>query len=191
MGKKTKHKKPLKDLDFEKFADKLNSESEIACVVLGAAMLDAKLEELFRCRLHCCQDELLRNSGPIGTFSARITLARALGWISDEAWLDLDTIRDIRNDFAHNFDHELSFTDQSVSARCGNLQTAKAFIAGFDAAANVADGNLSADTIRAIQATYTTPRWRYELAVDFLRQYLDDPNSTLLEEAHALSAKTR
>ena len=85
-------------------------ESDRACGVLGAALLDAKLESIFRTNLKLYEKELLDNfSSPLSSFSARIVLARALNWINDDAYHDLNKIRSIRNEFAHSFDHDLSF----------------------------------------------------------------------------------
>jgi DNA-binding MltR family transcriptional regulator len=166
-------KKPITEVDLNAFSERMNSESERACAILGAALLDAKLEDLFRRRLLCFQGELLNNgAGPIGSFSARIRIARALGWIDEDAQFDLDTIRSIRNEFAHSLDCGLSFSDQSISSKCGNLRTAQTFIVGFDAAASVPHSNLSAEAFHAMREVFEPPRWRYQLAVHFLAQYL-------------------
>src|SRR5262245_46733710 len=101
-----------KPVDLDKFSERLTSESDRACAVLGAALVDARLEAVFRRRMHAFHDELLGSSRPISAFGARIHLARSLTWISDDARVDLDLIRAIRNDFAHSVDHELSFNDR-------------------------------------------------------------------------------
>ncbi len=185
--------------DLNAFSERLNDESDRAFAILGAALLDAKLEELFRRKLRAFRDELLGNTSPIGTFSARIRIACAAGWISDDVRIDLDTIRAIRNDFAHSFDHNLSFADQSVVDRCRNLRTAEAFLKGYEAAAAAPNRNLSSEAIFAMQAVFKSPRWRYQLAVEFLAQHLDEihgestayAGTDLLAEVHALSANTR
>jgi DNA-binding MltR family transcriptional regulator len=185
--------------DRNAFFARMNSESERACAVLGGALLEAKLEDLFRRKLRCFHDELLQGTGAIATFSARIRLARALDWISDDARFDLDAIRKIRNDFAHSFDQNLSFSDRSVTDRCANLRTAQAFIDGYEVAAVAPNRNLSAEAIYAMQAVFKPPRWRYQLAVEFLSQYLDQitdeipayGSEDLVGAVRALSANTR
>jgi DNA-binding MltR family transcriptional regulator len=189
----------MQAVDLNAFGERLSSESDRACAVLGAALLDAKLEHVFRRKLRCFHDQLLGNTRPIGTFSARIRLARALDWINEDVRADLDVVRDIRNDFAHSFDHNLAFSDQSVSARCGNLRTAQAYIDGYELAANSPHRNLSPTAIYAMQAVFKPPRWRYQLAVDFLAQHLDEIaagvpaycGTDLLAEVGALSASAR
>jgi len=196
MGSK---RKTMDGFDLNAFSERLNAESDRAFAILGAALLDAKLEELFRRKLRAFKDELLGNTSPIGTLSARIRIAYAIGWISDAVRFELDTIRDIRNDFAHSFDHNLSFADQSVADRCRNLKTAEAFLKGYEAAASSPNQNLSAEAIFAMQAVFKSPRWRYQLAVEFIAQHLDEihgesaayAGTDLLTEVHSLSANTR
>lgn len=62
------------------------------------------------------------NQGPISTFSARINLAHALGIIDDAEHRDLNLIRKIRNDFAH--DVSASLYDQSINSRAAELSMA-------------------------------------------------------------------
>jgi hypothetical protein len=189
----------LPDFDVTAFMDRMSSESERASAVLGGALVDAKLQDLFRRKLRCFQDELLEGMGPISTFSARIRLARALDWISEDARMDLDTIRKIRNDFAHSLDHDLSFDEQSVTARCFNLRTSQAFIDGFEIAAVAPNSNVSTETIHTMQAAFKPPRWRYQVAVGFLSQYLDEiggetpsyGGEDLLSQVRAVSANLR
>jgi len=150
-----------------------SNETDRGCGVLGSALLDARLELLFRRRLRKFHKELLDGMGSLGTFSARIRMACALGWIDEDAADDLNIIRFIRNDFAHSHDHNLSFQNESIESRCKNLRSAQAFIEGFDIATETLGRNLSIETIKGIQKVYTTARWRYQLAVEFITQYLD------------------
>ncbi len=57
---------------------------------------------------------------PLGTLSAKIVLADGLGIVSKAEREDLDTIRNIRNAFAHSMTH-IAFTDAEVAALCGSL----------------------------------------------------------------------
>ncbi len=88
----------------------------VTAAILGAALVEHELE------LHLIEKlkrkdpetiELLTDQGgPMGTFSAKITLAYALGVIDETDMAHLNIIRHIRNVFAHArklvfFDHEL------------------------------------------------------------------------------------
>jgi DNA-binding MltR family transcriptional regulator len=66
-------------------------------------------------------DELLDGAhAPLSSFSSRITACYALGLISEAEHHDLNLLRKIRNDFAH--DIHASFDTQSVVDRCKLLK---------------------------------------------------------------------
>ena len=169
---------PIPSFDLNAFSGPFRSESDRACAVLGAALLDARLESLYNRRLRCSKSELLSGSGPIGAFSARIRLAHALAWISDDVQHDLHVMRSIRNEFAHNCDHELSFANQSITDKCRNLRTAQVLADANEHAALTPHPNLSAAVIRAMGAIFHLPRQRYEVSVEMRAQHLDDLEGT-------------
>lgn len=145
----------------------------------------------------CFNDELLSNNGPLGTFSARIRVACALAWISDDVQSDLNLIRSIRNEFAHNFDHALSFADQAIADKWRALRVAQVLIDANEYAASKPHRNLSAEVIRAMGAIFQPPRQRFEVTVEMLAQHLEElvgesaeytgPN--LREELRALAVR--
>jgi len=61
-------------------------------------------------------EDLLTGQGGLSSFSARISLAYAVGLISLHAADDLHSVRRIRNDFAHRL-HGLSFKTQKIASR--------------------------------------------------------------------------
>lgn len=133
-----------------------------------------KIRKTFSETASLLQDEILSPSrGPLGSFSSRMRLARALSWISEAMYFDLEQIRVIRNEFAHNFDHALSFADQSVADKCKNLNTAKELFEGSEYAASVAKSKRSAKNIREIRDQFLMPRQRFEITVELLAQFLD------------------
>ncbi len=170
----TMPRKIISSFDLNVFSTGFRAESDIACAVLGAALLDARLESLYNRRLRCFKEELLSSNGPLGAFSARIKLARALAWISEDVRFDLDQIRSIRNEFAHNFDHELSFANQSIADKCRTLRVANVLIDANEHAASKPHRNLSAELIRGMGAIFQSPRQRFEVSVEMLGQHLDD-----------------
>jgi hypothetical protein len=66
------------------------------------------------------EEDLFKSNGPLSSFSFRIKMAYYLGKISHSVRRDLDTIRSIRNDFAHHPEY-LDFDVQKVRDRCSNL----------------------------------------------------------------------
>src|SRR5882724_12017155 len=66
-------------------------------------------------------DELFEGgNAPLGTFSSRAKLAYTLALISEPEFHDIDLIRRIRNEFAH--DTKASFANDGVKSRCGQLK---------------------------------------------------------------------
>jgi DNA-binding MltR family transcriptional regulator len=122
MAKKRAPEPNLKQLEAMK--QQLNGQSDRAVALILTAWLDDCLGSLLtanmidNAELH---KKLLLPNQPLGTFSTKINLCFALGLISEPAAVDLHTIRDIRNDFAHYRD-PLQFTDDSVKDRISNLR---------------------------------------------------------------------
>ena len=73
-------------------------------------------------------------------------MAKALGWVDAVVASDSNILRDIRNAFAHNFDHELSFDTDEVSKKCAGLKVSQELIKGHDDALNNTNRNV-ADSI--------------------------------------------
>ncbi|MHB1142755.1 MAG: MltR family transcriptional regulator [Sulfuricaulis sp.] len=113
-----KHASPRYWLDI--LVREFQGESDRACVILSATLLDTALEALLRARLvpnATSTDSLLDGSNaPLASFSARIDMAYRLGLISAQFARDLHIIRRIRNDFAHNISG-CTFEDTSVRDR--------------------------------------------------------------------------
>ena len=83
----------------------LAKEGDRSAVVLGAARIDVALEDLLKSimRPHPGgSDNLFDPDRPLGTLSAKISLAFRLNLIDSEFEHALQMIRKIRNDFAHS-----------------------------------------------------------------------------------------
>jgi len=160
--------------DLNAFSGPFRAESDRACAVLGAALLDARLESLYNRRLRGKSSELLQGNGPISTFSARIRLAGALAWISEDARFDLDQVRSIRNEFAHNAAHELSFADSAIADKCRTLRVANVLLEANEYAATKPHRKFSSAVIRALGQVFETPRQRFEITVEMLAQHIDE-----------------
>lgn len=173
MPKKRRLRAPLPN-DLNDFDSRLHGESDRSAALLAAALLDAQLESLFRARLKYHQDRLLGFDGPLATFSTRIKVARALGWIDEEVESDLDLIRNIRNRFAHSFEQDLTFEDAEIRGWCSSLLTIQAYLAGFDRAKDRLHRNFSLKVIAAWRGVMEPPRMRYLVATNWLAQHLKE-----------------
>lgn len=108
-----------------KAATALETESDRAIALITAAFLDDALAAVLRHALvddAKILDELFGTDRPLGTLSSRIKIAYCLGHISHGSFRDLETIRAIRNDFAHSR-QALNFQSQGIRERCMKLRT--------------------------------------------------------------------
>jgi DNA-binding MltR family transcriptional regulator len=84
-------------------AKELESGSARAAAVIGIAFLDDSLRDLLLKRMVKLNKEETEQlfSGPLGTFSTRIRICHAFGFIGPKTRHDLDTLRHVRNAMAH------------------------------------------------------------------------------------------
>lgn len=110
--------------DFNTLFQELQNESDRAAAILGAAFLDALLEECITNFLVDDIKEVQRIFGPeqpLGSFGSRITIAFCLGLISRDEKSDLRIIQKIRNKFAHELPG-ISFEERRISDQCRALK---------------------------------------------------------------------
>ena len=99
------------------------NQSDRAAAVVAASVLDELLRKaLLSFLLESSKaDELLFGVyKPLSSLKAKTDVALLLGLISPDECADLNTIRQIRNDFAHKFDI-LTFSTTGISLLCGKL----------------------------------------------------------------------
>lgn len=96
--------------------------SDRAVAILGAALVDAQLRASLLKKFDgkAYVETALGGREFLASFSARITVTRMLGLFSDRLANDLNIIRKIRNDFAHE-PIALSFATPTIADRCKNL----------------------------------------------------------------------
>jgi mannitol operon repressor len=107
------------------FLQEFQAESDRGAALVGAALLDARLERLLLSHLLPGKfaDELVGGgNAPLGTFSSRIKMCYALGLITTAEREDLHIIRAIRNEFAHR-EHGISFDDLKIESFCSSLKS--------------------------------------------------------------------
>ncbi|MGQ0688652.1 MAG: MltR family transcriptional regulator [Limnobacter sp.] len=113
-----------KDSDyFSDFLNEFQKESDRGAALVGAALLDSRLERILRS--HFIQgkhaNELLDGANaPLGTFSSRIKCCFSLGLITAHERQELEIVRSIRNLFAHQ-EHGLNFEDKKVQGLCSSF----------------------------------------------------------------------
>lgn len=101
------------------FLDQLKDESERALAIVAAAALDEMLRRVLEKTVVNQRIAIRlfnRPYAPLGTFSARIDAAYGFRIIDRELYRVLNTIRDIRNKFAHEINW--SFNEESTRDKC-------------------------------------------------------------------------
>jgi DNA-binding MltR family transcriptional regulator len=115
--------------DAQQVFDVLGKETDLACVVIGAAYLDSLLASLlntkFRTNTTISNKLLEPNKGALGNYQSRADLTYCLSLIEKEQYNDLCKIGEIRNLFAHNHLY-LNFSEVEVQNKCAELKAWKA-----------------------------------------------------------------
>lgn len=146
-----------------------DGESDRGAAMIAAAYLDVASEGFIRSKVVVSDaaEKLFAYRGPLGDFSGRIEVAYALGWLDPELRSDLHIIRDIRNDFAHDPNHLLAFTDPSISDRTRNLSVDPRWEQFITTVTSEVTDATHRETIRADmrQGLLSTGRKRFALAV--------------------------
>jgi hypothetical protein len=108
--------------DIRKTLSELENDSDRAAGIVGAVLVEESLKGLLQSRLLPEQEligDLFRASGPLGAFSVKINVGFLMGLYSLTARKELNTIRQIRNHFAHRI--ALSFFASPVRDLANNL----------------------------------------------------------------------
>jgi DNA-binding MltR family transcriptional regulator len=101
----------------------LDKKDERSIAILGGTFLEMALEHTLKAFLPENEkevDRLFEYNQPLGNFSSKISLAFCLGLIDKMIKEDLNTVRKIRNKFAH--DLYADFDDNQIKAWCNNLR---------------------------------------------------------------------
>ncbi|MGD0025168.1 MAG: DUF4145 domain-containing protein [Xanthobacteraceae bacterium] len=105
---------------------KLERENARAVISVAASLIEYALEQVIMTRLRKPRDdseqkELFNENGILGTFSEKISAAYFLKIIGPKARRELDLIRRIRNQAAHDM-NPISFDrTEEIAARCREL----------------------------------------------------------------------
>lgn len=109
--------------DFTQLITEMFAQSDRASAVVAASVLDELLE---RCLVRFIREDKKAKElmfdvyKPMSSFKAKTDLAYFLSLLSHDERSDLDTIRRIRNDFAHKFD-TLTFSSPGIETLCTQL----------------------------------------------------------------------
>jgi hypothetical protein len=105
--------------------DELKEQHDRAAAVILAALLEDALRDAILSRMVPLTEQKERQifgpDSPLGSLSAKIKVGFALGVYGPETRADLDTIRGIRNAFAHAR-RPIKFDTPEIAAECAKLR---------------------------------------------------------------------
>ena len=102
--------------EIERFFCQFSKETDRGAALTAGAMLEDRLGDIIKGFLIDAKEseKLLKGmNAPFGTLSSRISACFALGLIDKIEFEEMETIRKIRNKFAHNWDN-VSFQTDSI-----------------------------------------------------------------------------
>lgn len=95
----------LDNQEVGRFLVSLSGESDRALAIVSVAYLEDQLKQWLSKALNAEVtggiEALFQGFGPLSSFSSKIRMTAALGWISKPIEVSLDALRRIRNEFAH------------------------------------------------------------------------------------------
>ena len=122
----------LKDQMLKDIVPFVDPYHERGRAVSCAAILDEMLRDILLAYFlpipENLKEELFERSGPFSGFYTRIETAYVLGLISENERKNLNLIRRIRRDFAHEPGEEIRFEQQDIKNRCMALELPQTFV---------------------------------------------------------------
>jgi mannitol operon repressor len=118
---------------YNAFLDEFQQETDRAAAVLAAANLDNALLHVLSASIvggKQATARLLGRDRPLGSFGSRILACYCFGLISRDEFEELERVRKIRNDFAHE-QHGFSFDAPPTSTHASSMIFHKLFASGL------------------------------------------------------------
>jgi hypothetical protein len=159
----------LDDIDevIDDLFEEIDFGSDRATAIVLAAFVEDHLTHFIRSRLvkdDRVQKKMLDPGGACGDFGTKINLAYLFGFYSALGWKELDTIRSIRNDFAHKLRIN-RFGTASIKDRCANLSLWQNLKITFHAVEHGSDNKIELD--ESFPGDPSDPKQRYVNACRF------------------------
>jgi hypothetical protein len=121
LDPETEENNPLKDLN--RFARLIRKQDDYALVLSLATFVEDSLGRLLIAYFRDCKATKALVEGfnaPLGTLSSRVKAAYSFGLIMKQQYEDLEILRNIRNEFAHNWEG-VTFERNDIKAMIGKL----------------------------------------------------------------------
>jgi DNA-binding MltR family transcriptional regulator len=116
----------LGQAQIQSMIDAMYEADDRVAAIIFTSSVELLLENLLRkAMMPDSAKHLFDGNGALATLSAKIDIAYAFGLIANVDRHDLHLLRKIRNDFAHDIDHELSFETPRIADRVQCFQVIK------------------------------------------------------------------
>lgn len=118
---------PLSAEDLEEWKREMIAGTDHSCALIGSAYLDQVLQQAIGVHLRTgLEATVFKNlfdnaQAPLSSFASKILMAYALHHFGSDERDDLDTIRRIRNAFAHS-PRPIRFENSLIAAECDKLK---------------------------------------------------------------------
>lgn len=109
---------PDEVMKMNAYIENMKQDSDRGAVLSVSAALEDRLKEIILLFLRdkkSSMDLLDGFNAPLGTFSAKILMAHALALITDKEYKEIQTLRKIRNRFAHSWEN-INFETNDIKA---------------------------------------------------------------------------
>jgi DNA-binding MltR family transcriptional regulator len=122
----------------------LFTDTDRAAAIVAASIVEDRLTRKLKENMRSDEEskdsinELFRSSGPLGTFSTKIHLGFVLRLYGKIAYRDLQTIKNVRNKFAHEIELT-SFKTEKIAALCRNLKIVESYVLPLSACPDQSD----------------------------------------------------
>lgn len=153
---------------FEELDAEFKRNSDRGVAIISCSFIDSALREILS---NFFLDDLkndkkiFEGNGPLNTFSSKITIAYQLGLISKKEYKIIDTIRSIRNIFAHQI-VQCDFNELSIKDKCKNISVPKHLI--FPDLIPLPDGNENIPQLKIEKASTDNPRLIFQESVKYI-----------------------
>lgn len=134
MTNEVKKEKDLAAYWMEFLQKEFLKETDRAAVILTASLFENALTNILKkyfAPISAVEDDLLEGNNPLATFSSQIKLAYRLGIISSKFAQDLNLVRKMRNEFAHNV-HGSNLGTGKLKDLLTNLTKSSCIVKGHD-----------------------------------------------------------
>ncbi|MGH6879099.1 MAG: hypothetical protein ACREHV_17200 [Rhizomicrobium sp.] len=122
--------------DLRLIFDEMSGGSDRACILVGGSLLEHELEEALLSRFRSSKNAAERNAlftqgGILGSFEEKCWAAYFLRVIGPAAKRDIDLIRSIRNEAAHDMNAVSFEKTQEIANRCRELRFMSVYVKGY------------------------------------------------------------